>query len=415
MKNGFRKINDVLRFVYNNEYSSFYRNKYKKAGVGLANGVKTVEDFEKIPFLTKEEILESDPAERFFLPWEEFSSVAISSGSLKGPESISVIYRGKPFEELKERVNKRNLKSFMYLLPPPQGSGSMLRLNEVWNKKKTVRVLGDVYNLPLSAKIASKIKLDSLISSPGILYFFLPFLERETDLDNIKYITLVGEMCTNAKARLFKQKFKNAEFFYSYGISEAQERFGFSCPHLNTLETNLFHPSSDFYFEVLESKEFVATTLIKNSFPLIRYKTGDLVEIEDLQCRCGKKQVLRFIGRAGFESAKVHGTIIYAHLLDDALESVGSLLRSNKWQLLIREEALGVKIMPKLTLRLVLEKGKESQEDRSVIAKRISENFLISSSKTLSNLVSQGMFLPLEVESIKGKESLREKILIIPN
>ena len=67
------KIKNILDFAINNSYSDFYRKKYKGLGIKPEN-IKNYEDFQKIPFLTKDEILETPLEERLFFPSENIKS-----------------------------------------------------------------------------------------------------------------------------------------------------------------------------------------------------------------------------------------------------------------------------------------------------------------------------------------------------
>ncbi|MDD2822458.1 MAG: hypothetical protein PHQ59_00045 [Candidatus Daviesbacteria bacterium] len=406
------KIKKILEFVWNSPYSSFYKDKYTKAGINLIKDINSMEDFKKLPYLTKDELVSSDPFSRFYLPWSEFGTVSISSGTTKNINSLSVVFRQQNLARqiYKDKGGKSrddfHVTSIMKLLSPHQAAMHLLDRKRI--KDNAVCVLGDINNLPLSAKIAAKLKIDLLVTSPTALYFFIPFLEKEYSLDNIKRISLIGEFCSKQKDLIFKKKFKNTRFIYNYGMSEAQGgAIGLSCGCLDTLSTNYFHKSSNYYYEVINSSgdsELFLTNLYKNGFPLIRYKTGDAIEVEDYDCGCGQKERFKILGRINYDALKIHGVFIYADLVEKALLPFQQYLSSPKFQLHVFEDLEKEKIIPRLKLQLILKKGYQGKSEKLIklIVKGFSEELYLSARRTLASLVSEEIFKPLEVEFINS-------------
>lgn len=431
-KTTFKKIRTVLEFVWKNPYSSFYRDKYKKAGIDLLKDINSLEDFKKLPYLTKEEIVNSDPFERFFLPWNKFGAVSISSGTTSSSDSVSIVFRGYGHGDFYKRAltgkSNKSLASVMRLFPPVQATKSLIESFIVTQKKgeKVINVLGDINNLPLSAKIVARLKIDKLTTSPTILYFFLPYLKKEYDLKKIKRLVLIGEYCTRQKALIFKKSFKNSLINYNYGVSEAQGgAIGINCKYLDSLLTNYFHSAPDYFCETTEDCELIVTDLGKNGFPLIRYKTGDGVQMEDFKCKCGASKRMRILGRINYDSVRIHGTFIYANLIEKTLLPFKKYLGSPLWQLHVYEVIRGEKILPKLKLQLVgseilkqvqaygSERPQARRDDKresikKMIEEGVSQKLYLSPRKTLTDLVRESIFLPLEVEfvqefQVKGK------------
>lgn len=401
------RIKKVLDFAGNNRHSSFYKDKYKKAGINLIKDINSVEDFKKLPFLTKDEIVNSDPFGRFFLPWREFGSVSISSGTTSSPDSLSIILASR------QRFKKPNESfgpiSAIRLLPPTHQGRDLIKPSlTVKGTMGVGTVVGDINNLPLCAKIAARLRINTVVTSPTILYFFMPYLQKEYCLDDIRKIVLIGEYCSKQKAILFRKMFKNSEFVRSYGMSEAQgESIGIGCRFLDSLTTNYFHPSPKFYCETIDSgeeDELVITHLYKNGFPLIRYRTGDAVKLENFDCPCGDNQRMKILGRINYDFFKAYGVIIYAELIDKALAAYANYLDSPDWQLHIYEKLISGKIVPRFKLQLILNRDLtgEVKETEKMLAAGVSERLFLSAKKTLASLVAEGFFLPLEVEFVKS-------------
>ncbi|MFA5932448.1 MAG: hypothetical protein WCV81_05325 [Microgenomates group bacterium] len=420
----FKKIKRILDFVWDNPNSSFYRDKYSKLGINLIKDFNALEDFKKLPFLTKDEIVKSDPFERFFLPWKKFGTVSISSGTVSTPDSLSIIFRQIGIRKVNVNVNPDSSfkpTAIMRLMPQIQAAKDIIEGYVTRQKtgKNFIDVMGDINDLSLSAKIAAKLKVDVLFTSPTILYFFIPFLKKEYDLKKIKRISLMGEYCSKQKASLFRKLFSRALIVRRYGLSEGQgESVGLYCKYLNTLMTGYFHPSPKYYLETIdfmEGSELVVTHLHKNGFPLIRYKTGDAVEMEDFKCKCGQLKRFKVLGRINHDVIRIHGTSIYAHIIENALLSFYVHLDEPLWQLHVFEDMVQDKIMPRLKLQVVVkEKNKAKQRFiKATLEKGISEKLFLSAKKTLVDLVAEKVFLPLEIEFVDSFQSIGKHRYIV--
>ena len=80
-------------------------------------------------------------------------------------------------------------------------------------------------------------------------------------------------------------------------------------------------PASGAAVEPGEAGELVVS-LDNPGFPLLRFATGDLVEIDAAACPCGRRGVLRVLGRTG-ESVRVKGMLLHASQLRQFLGRTG--------------------------------------------------------------------------------------------
>lgn len=405
--NDFDSLKEVLRFVWKNKFSSFYRDKYKTAGINLKD-IKTISDLQKLPYLTKEEIVKSDPLRRLFLPASEIFNVGISSGTASN-DVPSIVFKSRLSQVIRKRVIKefKELKqrNILYLFPPLRAAQYATSKPLGESKIQGIKLAGDITNLPITARITAKLNINMISTSPTTLYYFTPHLKREYALDNIRYIMLSGELCSNQKALFFKKNFKNAKIIYQYGMSENDGTIGIHCDFLNSLTSHYFHPSPENYYEIIEGeeKELAITNLFSSMFPLIRYRTGDGIETEDFECKCGAKRRFKLLGRINHDIVKVHGVIIYAHLVDKALQPFLKYLSSPNWQLHIFENLEKEKIFPRFKIQFILKKNYQSHAEKikDTIIKGLSENWYLSAKKTLADLVEEEIFKPLELEFIK--------------
>ncbi len=204
----FRKIKKVLEFAWSNPYSSFYKEKYKKAGVKSIKDIKTWDDFDKLPYLTRDEIVEAGPEKFLFFPKNKIVSVGLSSGTTKNklPLVIFIHRFTKAYEKGHTKYKELKIKSMMQLYQPFSAQHRYKHDVDFMGKNTTI-TMGDINNLEVSAKIAARLKIDTLKTTPTILYRFIPYLKKEYDLKKIILVCLGGEFCSEQKALFFKKNF----------------------------------------------------------------------------------------------------------------------------------------------------------------------------------------------------------------
>lgn len=401
-RENFTQIRKILQWVWENPYSSFYRDKYKKAGIKSWKEIKNMEDFKKLPYLTREEIAAVDPFDRIFVPKKKVNIVTTTTGTTNKPlVFFNEIYDGSNPEILstgrKESLkyfNSKKLERMLFLETP-----RTLRVRiQYYNLFKNIcYVFGDVSNLPLSAKTAAATKIDSISASSTILLFFIPYLRKEYDLKKIRCITMGGEYCSKQRLKLLKKAFPNAEFHYHYGSTEATNR-GYICKEQISKDPNVLHWDPTSYPEITEEGELVMTSYIRTVFPLIRYKTGDSIKFKDKLCACGKKDpVFEILGRLGYDSVNIQGVTIHVKSVMSALKDVPGII-SEDFRLNIYELIEGEKIVARLVLELIKKDKKTSSAQK--IGEIISNNLYLTGKITLSDLVKKGIFKPLEVKLV---------------
>ena len=401
------KIKEVLEFAWNNPYSSFYKDKYKKAGVKSIKSIKTWEDFDKLLYLTRDEIVEAGPNKFFFFPRNKINEIGFSSGTTNQDFPLILFqsrYQNKVLKLRHQRYFDLKIKSNLMLFPILPGQ-LRFRLQDFMWKNGTTNALGDTNNLELSAKIAARLEIDAIQTTPTILYYFTDFLKKTYDLGKIKLIYIAGEFCSKQKEQYFKENFKNAYIEFGYGGMETRGR-GYRCKFMRLKPSSLFHRLRDsYYYETINTlgqEELVLTSLVKEGAAVIRYKTGDAVKLYEEECQCGENQSIEVFGRLESDSLKIQGTIIYAEFIHEALLPFSRTLASLDWKLHVWEEEINSKLLPKLELHLSPQKKFRNQKFKEEIARIISENLFLSSKMTLASLVNEGIFLPLKIRFVKS-------------
>jgi len=423
------QINKVLKFVLENPYSDFYRNKYRDLGI---EEIKSYGDFQKIPFLTKDEFLVLPLKKRTFVPEDEIKHYSFSSGTTNYKIPTIIPHLSFDHEDFMQYfINEKKIKALgvrrIMILSSPLSPPFLKYLTIP--RKSIVMVPGDENNLDLSAKIAEELKIQGIMTSPTKLYFFIKYLIKNGfNLKHIKWIHIGGEFCSLQKFQYFKSVLPNALVNTGFATSETNGPRGYRCEYLaNNERPNIFHSVHKKLVEIADDEnkilplerdgELIHTDLRIRAFPLIRYKTKDIGSLMKYDCPCGNNLIINLGGRINFDVLRFSGVTLYANLIADAIGSVKEFLEP-QFQMHVFEEKTETDLKPKLQLHVKLKKSSENLKDDPVFKKnlayKISDCLKLSGKSTLKQLAEQGIFLPLEIvfiDSWPEKEAKTKNII----
>lgn len=421
-ENSAPKINEVLKFALENTYSDFYRNKYKNT---IRTKISSYGDFKKIPFLDKDEFLNVPIEKRTFVPEEQVGRYTISSGTTnqQKPAIIPNFPSGYDLAE-KYKANDEQRKSAgakrVIVLWPVLSS---IFYNYIAIPKKYSKVIpGNVNDLKISAFIAKDTKIQGIVSTTTILYFFIAQLkEIGFDLKQIKWISLGGELCSPQKLAFIKTELPNAFVDLVYGSTETGP-IGYRCDHLaSDPDPGKFHPMPSAIIEIADENrkilplggtgELIYTTPKIKPFPLIRYRVKDIGSLTKSSCPCGNEYILEINGRSGYDVLKFHGVTLYASLIEEIMEKIKEFVEP-QFQMHVFENITSGKIKPRLELWLKLKKVSKHQDLPAIekkIAEEISNKLFLSAKSTLEQLVKQDIFMPLEIKFVEAWQNIPSK------
>jgi phenylacetate-CoA ligase len=396
------KFKDLLSFVFNNEHSSFYRDKYQKAGFMPNADFQSLEDIKRIPLLTRKELAEEDCSRLLFVPDQEAEIVSPTSGSTTGKPFItfhSIKDRLVPHPDIEMPQNKA-----LVLMSPFRAPITSLAVKQA--KAKHV-LMGDIFNLPASCYLASKLGVNHISTTPALLLILKKYLVNYPDLEkNLRSFVIGGELVTPEKKKMLQELYPDKEIFMIYGLSEAG---GINARQCRTLAGRsrevLFHPGVETcYFEIInpetekevpfgERGELIITNFKNRATPLIRYRTGDSASFKENDCPCGAPgPLLEFYGRINYDIIKVGGIELRSDMLEKPLMNLSSYLK-DCFEVHVHEAFAGNKPKIQITLNLSL---KEGVGDSPAIRKKIEEEFLenwrLSPRFNLRKAVETGLF-----------------------
>ncbi|MBK5211223.1 MAG: phenylacetate--CoA ligase [Coriobacteriia bacterium] len=350
----------------------FYQKKF--AGIDVAS-IRSQEDFEKLPFSSKEDLRDVYPLGLQAVSDEEVVRIHSSSGTTGIP--VIIPYTAQDiadwavmFKRCYEMAGVTNLDrvhitpgyglwtagigfqlgaELLGAMTIPMGPGNTEKqLKMMQDLKSTVLTATSSYALLLAEEIEKRGIKDSIHLKKGIIGS-----ERWSD-----------KMRTRIAAEL------GVELYDIYGLTEIYgPGIGISCD----AHTGM-HMWDDFiYFEIVDPKtgelvpdgqagELVITTLRKQGAPLIRYRTHDLTRIMTGECPCGSiyPRIDTLIGRTD-DMIKVKGVNIFPSQIEELLNSIPGA--SSEYQVMI--DHLNGKDL--LTLFVEVEAGVDKEFERHLI------------------------------------------------
>ncbi len=341
--------------------SAFYKKKYEGIDVG---SLLSREDFEKLPFISKEDLRDAYPMGLAAVPQEQIVRIHSTSGTTGIP--VVIPYTAKDVEDfaiIMERCLRYAgvTKEDIVHITPGYGLNSsgigfqagVERLGAMalpigpGNTDKQLKMMMDVGSTAIGATASYALVLAEEIAKRGIR-------------DKIKLRTgLIGSERCGQKMRERIRNELGIEYHELYGLTEIYgPGVAVSCKH----DCGMHYWDDYFYAEIIdpvtgkvlpdgETGELVFTTLHKEGAPLIRYRTHDLTRIIPGDCPCGSRypRIDTILGRTD-DMVKIKGVGIFPGQVDCMLAEIP--LASSEFRMVVDRDAgkdvclLEVEIVP---------------------------------------------------------------------
>ncbi len=346
------RLSRIASYVYKN--CPVYRQKFDDAGVGPGD-VRTIDDIVKLPFTTKEDMRDNYPFGLFSVDTRHVSAIHVSSGTTGNPTLVGYT---KDDIALWSDVVARALCC--------AGAEPGDRIQNAYGYGFFTGGLGLHYGalamgltvIPISAgqtKRQLKIMQDlqpRIISCTPSYALYIAEEAREMGLDPRQSsweIGIFGAEPWSESIRVDIERELNLLATDIYGLSEiigpgvSQE-----CRYKDGL-----HVFSDVFFCELidpvtnepvaegEDGELVITTLTKQAIPLIRYRTRDIVSINNSACRCGRTspRLSKIKGRTD-DMIVVKGINVFPSQIEHVLFGIEGV--GNSYQIVVDRKSHGL-------------------------------------------------------------------------
>lgn len=289
------KLKDIINIAYNNSaYLKAIYDKYKFR----PEMIRKLDDIKLIPPITKEELLVN--RKQIQLKSNGNRYFAETSGSTGEP---LIFYRDKEWDAWMRASLFRGYS--WYGVNPWDRNGYLWGYNFSAMKMIKVKALDELqnrfrlfsYNSKEMDKFLNKLEKSVYLSGYSSMIYELAKevnIRKTSNRYNLKLVIGTSEKIYDGYQEEVVKAF-GRKMVSEYGAAEAG-LIAFECPegnmHVN-METNIIEE---------ENKELVITNLISKSFPIIRYKIGDYIELDSsMQCRCGRKHIIikDILGRVG--------------------------------------------------------------------------------------------------------------------
>lgn len=311
----------------------YYKKRFDELGV-KPEDIKTLEDIEKLPFTTKDDLRDAYPFGMFAVPRKEIVEVHTSSGTT-GKPTVSGYTRGDL--EIWGEVMARGLCMFGVtdddIIQNTHGYGLFtggFGVHYGAQKMGATVIPISTGQTKRQIEIMQDFGTSVMIFTPSYGLYLAEEIEDEgIDTKNVglKAIGFGAEMWTEEMRQEIQKRF-NAPAYNIYGLTEViGPGVGLECSERDGLHISEDH----FYPEIIDSDthevlpdgekgELVLTTLTREGTPLIRFRTKDVTKLTRGKCGCGRTLVKmdRVTGRTD-DMMKIRGVSVFPSQIEKAL------------------------------------------------------------------------------------------------
>ena len=305
------RLQQTVRHCMN---SPFYQQRFKELGI-TPDDIRTLDDVQKLPFTTKDDLREHYPFGLASVPLKDCVRLHSSSGTTGNP--TVVLHTQRDLDEWAKAVarclwmvgsrpddvfqNSAGYGMFTAGLGFQYGAEKVGMLTvpaAAGNTKRQIKFIRDFGTTVLHAIPSYASRIFEVMREEGV------DPRRDTQL---RVLCIGAEPHSEEQRQRIEQQL-GVKAYNSYGISEMMgPGVAFECPEQNGL-----HIWEDYFIvEIIDPVtlkpvpdgqmgELVLTTINREGMPLLRYRTRDLTRILPGECACGRhhKRLARLQGRS---------------------------------------------------------------------------------------------------------------------
>ncbi len=297
-----KRLQDTVRRVY--ERVPFYKQAFDEYGV-KPDDVKSLEDVARLPFTTKTDLRDNYPYGLFAVPLKEVVRIHASSGTTGKP--IVVGYTKNDLETWTDLVARIITQAGVGASDVAQicfgygfftgGFGLHYGMERVGatvvpassgNTEKQINLMRDFGTTALVATPSYALYMAEVAQSMGI----------DPKSLGVKTGLFGGEPCSETMAKELHARW-GMKVTDNYGLTEvmgpgvAGECCMMPGQHISEdhFLVEIIDPETGQPLPYGEEGELVITSLTKEAFPVIRYRTRDITVLDPTPCKCGRTTV----------------------------------------------------------------------------------------------------------------------------
>ncbi len=333
------QLNETQRLQVNTQIQrlistdSYYGKIYRELGI---QGIGSQEDFEALPFSSKDDLRNAYPLGIQAVPDEEVVRIHSSSGTTGKP--VIIPYTAKDVDDwavmFARCYETAGITSRDRIQITPgyglwtagigfqtgcEKLGAMAIPMGPGNTDKQLQMMIDLKSTVITATSSYALLLAEEINKRGL-----------KDQIHLKK-GVIGSERWSEKMRKYIREELGIELYDIYGLTEIYgPGIGINCEK----EAGIHYWDDYIYIEIIDPKngkpvpdgeegEIVITTLVKEGAPLIRFRTHDISRIIPEKCSCGSSypriDIIR--GRSD-DMFKIHGVNMFPSQIEDLLQNV---------------------------------------------------------------------------------------------
>ena len=339
-----KRLKGLIKRVYSS--NKYYKQKLKDSKI-KPEDIKNLKDIEKIPLLTKDDLRKFYPFSLVCTEVDEIVEVHASSGTtgkpVVGPYTRNDVdlwgeVMARSLWANGVRKNDRMQNSYGYGLftgahgfeKGAQKIGAMVITISSGNTQRQINVMKDFESTVIACTPSYSIYIAEVAEEIG--------LDPLTDF-KLKIGTFGAEAWSEEMRSKIEKRW-GIRAHEHYGLTEIIGPGVVSECEYKKLHVNADHfypeiidPNTGETLEYGEEGELVLTTLTKEAFPAIRFRTKDLAALYEGSCKCGRTLPIqsRIKGRSD-DMMKVKGVIVFPSQIEAALMQVNGV--SDNYQII---------------------------------------------------------------------------------
>ena len=342
------RLKDVVARCYYNV--PFYRERLDAAGI-TPDRITALSDIQYIPFTTKEDIRDTYPYGLFAVPREEVVRIHASSGTTGKPTVVGYTKRDlDTWSDLVARLAAAAGATPADIAQICFGYGlftGALGLHYGLEKLGLMVIPTSTGNTEKQLMLMKDLGTTTIIATPSYAMYMA---EAARDLGyrredfRLRLALLGSEGCTPE----MRDKIEEAWGMFvtdNYGMSEligpgvsgeCEQRCGMHFAEDHFLP-EIIDPASGRVLGEGDSGELVVTTLTKEAFPLLRYRTRDITRINKEPCACGRTHARmdKPAGRVD-DMLKIRGVNVFPSQIESVVMHIPEV--GGHYQLIVRRE-----------------------------------------------------------------------------
>ena len=371
-----KRLKWTITHAYRN--NKVYKEKLQRAKMTPTN-FKSLKDLEKIPFLTKDDLRAWYPFGLACVDLKHVVELHASSGTTGKP--VVGLYTKHDLDVWAECMARNLYMNTLRREDLFQNAYGYGLFTGAHGFERGAQKVGALMAPLSSGNTQRQIRLmkdfgTTAIGSTPSYAIYMAEVARQMDLDPTKdfklRIATCGAESWSEEMRKKLESAWNIEAFDHYGLTEIiGPGVSSECPEHHGLHINADH----FYPEIIdpatgetlgpgEKGEIVFTSLTKEAFPVLRFRTKDLTLLMDEKCKCGRclPRHARLMGRSD-DMMKVKGVIVFPRQIEEAVMAVNGA--SENYLIVKSKTNLGY------ALKVRVEPSTDFHGDKAVLSKAI--------------------------------------------